>query len=286
MRTGTLMAALLLAAAVLPCAAQEDWLSGVGRGATVEEADREALRDLGSRVCIVVSSLCRVEEDQTDTPSGTEYRSSVQSRVSLSSSVILTDAERTVSKADKGYTVIRRIPRSRVERVFSDRRDRVLDFEECALRAEGEGRLGDALRFHCWAYMLLSALDRPGDLRAGDGTLLVNAIPRRMNGLFDSVSVTAAGHGGSLTLSFTAGGRRVESVDFTYFDGARWSDVRTAYGGAARIEMAPGALAETIQVRLEYVHPGEAMADPELAGILLGTGAPRMRRSVKIFRRI
>ena len=71
-----------------------------------------------------------------------------------------------------------------------------------------------------------------------------------------------SGHYGDVVkLSFTFRGRPVGGLDFTYFDGARWSPMTSVHSGLASLEMAPGALAETIQLRVEYAYRGDSLMD-------------------------
>ena len=59
--------------------------------------------------------------------------------------------------------------------------------------------------------------------------------------------------------------RPVGNLDFHYFDGAQWSTVMvSASSGSASVEMARGALAEYIQLRVEYAYCGDSLMDGEL----------------------
>lgn len=51
------------------------------------------------------------------------------------------------------------------------------------------------------------------------------------------------------------------------------------------VEMAPGALAEVVQVRIEYAYTGDAMMDSELAEILSAADVKPLKKALKIFRR-
>jgi hypothetical protein len=77
----------------------------------------------------------------------------------------------------------------------------------------------------------------------------------------------------------------VRGLDFTYFDGARWSSQCSAPGGSAQVELAPGALADVVQVKIIYTYCGDALMDNELADILASAELKPLKKSLKIFRR-
>ena len=291
MRTVGVSIALLL---VTFSASAQDWerireddryIWGEGWGRTVEDADRDALASLASKISIAVSSRYRELEEQRDTPSGTDYTIIRSSQLAVASNATLSNTHQLVRRTGRKYYVGRWIPRSELDMVFSDRKERVLEFERSALVAEEDGRVDDALRFHFWAYALLRSLQRPSELRDDGGAMLLNTIPERMNAIFDDLEPRATRQGSTLVLSFRFRGLPVKALDFTYFDGARWSSQCSATGGSAQVELAPGALADVVQVRIIYSYCGDALMDNELADILASAELKPLKKSLKIFRR-
>lgn len=51
------------------------------------------------------------------------------------------------------------------------------------------------------------------------------------------------------------------------------------------VEMTPGALAEVVQVRIEYAYTGDALMDSELVDILSSSEVKPLKKALKIFRR-
>ena len=176
---------LLLLLASIPAPAQE-WerikadrsvIWGEGWGGSVEEADREALAVLASRISVGVTSDFRSTEEQRTTASGTEYLSRTSSSLMVASSAILAGTERIVLKGGRRAHVGRWIRLDKLEALSLSREQRVLEYEAAAVEAERGARVGDALRFHYWAYVLLRSVRRPSELRDGEGRMLLNAIP-------------------------------------------------------------------------------------------------------------
>lgn len=238
---------------------------GEGWGSSVEEADRKALSSLVSRITTAVVNDFQQVEQQVLSSKGNEHYLMQSNRSSAYSNVTLSNTHRVVLKGGRKAHVGRWIRRADLEVIFADRKCRILEYEQSALIAEQSGRLDDALRYHYWAYVLLRSLQRPSELRSDDGRILLNAIPESITGILEGLDIRMASHyGDAVGLRFTYRGQPVGGLDFTYFDGARWSPVTSVRSGQASLDMAPGALAETIQLRVEYAYRGDSLMDGEL----------------------
>ena len=244
------------------------YIWGEGWGRTVEDADRDALASLTSKISIAISGSYRQLEEQRDTPSGTDYTLIRSNRLAMSSNTTLNNTNQVVRKSGRKYYVGRWIRRSELNTVFSDRKDRVLEFENSALEAEEDGCIDDALRYHYWAYVLLRSVQRPAELRDEKGKMLLNAIPERMNDIFDDLEPRAVKKGNTLVLSFHFRGMSVKGV-----------------GSSVQVDLAPGALAEVVQLKIAYAYCGDALMDPELADIVTSAELKPLKKSLKIFRR-
>ena len=115
--------------------------------------------------------------------------------------------------------------------------------------------------------------------------MLLNLIPERLNSVLDDLRVSMSSHvGDAVRLSFTFRGRPVTGLDFSYFDGARWMPGTPVRAGSSLLEMAPGALAETIQLRIEYAYKGDSMMDAELYDTISVQELKPIRKSFITFR--
>lgn len=265
------LAALLFSGLASPA---QDWEAvkanrayvwGEGWGASVEEADQAALAALISKISIAVTSDFRQVEEQMESSRGNEFYRSLSNRSTAYSSLALANTHRTVLKTGRHSHVGRWISRAELDRLFAGRKERILEYEEYALHAESSSCVDDALRYHYWAYVLLCSLQRPSELRDEEGRMLLNLIPERLNAVLEDLRVDLSSHvGDGVRLSFTFRGRPVAGLDFSYFDGARWMPGTPVRAGSALLDMAPGALAETIQLRIEYAYKGDALMDAEL----------------------
>ena len=288
-----LLAVALLALVAFSAMAQ-DWerivsdptlIWGEGWGNSVEEADRQALSSLVSRITVAVVSDFRQEEQQVRSSRGDSHYSMQQNRTLAYSNVTLTNSHRVVMATGRKSHVGRWIRRDELEAIFADRKARVLSYEESALGAETAAQLDDALRYYYWSYVLLRSLQRPSELRDEYGQVLLNALPERINGVFDGLQVRVTGRQGDrVRLAFSFRGQPVRGLDFSYFDGAQWSPLVSVRDGFAELVMAPGALAETIQLRVEYAYAGDSLMDGELYDTMSVLDLKPIRKSYVIFR--
>ena len=262
-----------------------EYICGEGWGRSVEEADREALSALGSRISVAVSSSFLHTEDQRISSSGKEYVSVTNATLSTQSFTRLSNTSMVVMRDGRRYHVARWIRRDEIDLLFSDRKSKALEYESLAEQAEWDLRLDAALRYHYWAYTTLRSLGRPSEVRDGQGRMLVVRIPERINAILSGLEVTARKTGNALSLEFRYGGAPVRGLDFCYFDGQQWSSAIHVKDGRATARLAPGALGEIVQLRIEYTYRDEARLDDELGSVLASADSVPFRKANIIFRR-
>ncbi len=264
--------------------ADSSYIWGEGWGSTIEEADQQALSSLISKITIAVVSDFRQVEEQVLSSKGDEHYLMQSNRSSAYSSVTLSNTHRVVLKGGRKSHVGRWIHCDELEVIFADRKSRILEYEDCALDAERTGRVDDALRYHYWAYVLLRSLQRPSELRSEDGRMLLNSIPESISTILEDVNVRMTSHIGDVVkLNFTFRGKPIGGLDFTYFDGARWSSTTSVRSGLATLDMAPGALADYIQLRIEYAYYGDSLMDGELFDTMSVLNLKPIRKSFITF---
>ena len=258
---------------------------GEGWGLSVDEADQQALSSLVSKITVAVVNDFRQVEEQVLSSKGDEHYLMQSNRSSAYSSVTLSNTHRVVLRSGRKSHVGRWIRSDELDVIFADRKSRIMEYEACALSAERAGRVDDALRYHYWAYVLLRSLQRPSELRSEDGRMLLNSIPESINAILEDVNVRMTSHVGDVVkLNFTFRGRPVGGMDFSYFDGARWSSMTTVRSGLASLDMAPGALADYIQLRVEYAYCGDSLMDGELFDTMTVLNLKPIRKSFITFK--
>ena len=100
----------------------QTYLSGEGWGATVEEADQQALAALISKISVVVSNDFSITEDERTTNGKLDAASYTTSKVQTYSTATLTNTERIVIDNNPEQAHIGRfIKRSELNKIFEGR---------------------------------------------------------------------------------------------------------------------------------------------------------------------
>lgn len=285
--------ALLLLPFFLPCAAQtweevqadpQTYLYGEGTGETIDEADQQALASLISKISVVVSSNYEMLEGESRTDQGAEYQRYIENKVSTFSNATLTNTESKILSNEPDAHVVRWIRRSEIDRIFQARKNKILEYVGNAFRGEAKGKVDDALRNYYWAYSLLKTLQHPSELTYTDDDghehVLVSWIPQQMNEIFDDIKPSVVSRrGDDLEIYFSFRDKPVTSLDYTYFDGSRWSNIYSAKDGRGVLELSAGAVGENIQLKYEYAYKNEAHIDKELYDVINVVKANAMRKS-------
>lgn len=262
----------------------QTYLSGEGFGETIDEADQQALQALISKISIVVSSNFEMLEGETNTNKGLEYERYVENKVSTFSNATLTNTESIILSNEPDAHVGRWIKRSEIDRIFEGRRNKVMEYIGNAVKGEKKGKVDDALRNYYWAYSLLKTLQHPSEIQwtddDGESHVLVSWIPQQMNEIFDDIHPVVTGRDGEeLEIYFSFRDKPVTSLDYTYFDGSRWSNIYSAKDGKGVLELSSGAQGKNIQLKYEYAYKNEAHIDKELYSVINVVKASAMRKS-------
>lgn len=251
------------------------YLFGEGWGATVEEADQQALAALISKISIAVSSDFILTEDEKSTNGVLDAQSYANLKVQTYSSATLTNTERLVidNNPDEAH-IGRFIKRSELNKIFEGRIRTLKEHIRLGMIAEENRKIDDALRNYYWAYSLLKSVQRPAEIQytdeeTGNNIHPLTWIPERMDNIFDDLEVKiAANDGANVDLIFTHNGEPVSSLDFTYFDGRNWSNIASVKNGRGTMEFASGMVPENIQINYEYAYRGQAHINQEIKSVL------------------
>lgn len=262
----------------------KNYISGEGWGDSLEEAEQNALAALIRQISVVVIQDFEVTNIEKQYNDDTEVQSYLENKIQTYSNATLTNTETMVLSQEPDAHVARWMKRSELEKVFEGRRAKVREYMINAEKAESKGKVDDALRNYYWAYILLTTLPLPSEMKHIDAEknehTLVTYIPEKMNEICESITASVASRNGDdLNLFFTYEGKPVASLDYTYFDGRRWSNQYSAKDGKGVLELAPGALGETLQLKIEYAYKNEAHIDREIYSVISVIKATPLRKS-------
>jgi hypothetical protein len=105
----------------------------------------------------------------------------------------------------------------------------------------------------------------------GEQHFLLNWIPEQMREIMSRITMNVASYddeSGEVELLVNYNGKPITSLDFTYFDGAQWSNPTAAKDGMAQIELRPNSRVSNIQLKYEYAYKKQARQDAELEMVM------------------
>lgn len=250
-----------------------EYLYGEGWGNSIDEADKQALAALISKIAVNITSTTSNKDNSTIVNGELNEVSQFSSSVNTYSQATLTNTERIIIRNEPDAHVGRWIKRSEIEKIFASRKAKIKDMVSMGLKAESKGKADDALRNYYWALTLLKSLQNPNDVsytdESGAEHILVSWLPEKMNDVFDNLKTMVVKRTDcEVELSITFKGKPVSSVDYTYFDGQGWSNIYSAKDGRGVLELAPGNTSENFQLKYEFEYRGQAQIDRELESVL------------------
>lgn len=251
------------------------YIWGEGNGATLKKADQEALAMLISLVSAQVESrfeLLKQENDQG-------YSEKFNSVINTYSNATLKNTERIVISNEPDAKVFRYIRRAELDKIFADRKAKIIEYAKNGHEAVSRLQIADALRYYYWSLTLLRShpdgnsvkLEMEGN---SNSVLLATWLPKQINNLFAGISITMGkplleNNFVTILLSIYYEGKTVQNLDYSYWDGRDWSNIFSAKDGKGYIEFS-GIQTEIpeLKLKIEYAFEGEAAIDNELRDVM------------------
>jgi hypothetical protein len=199
--------------------------------------------------------------------------------VNTYSNATLHNTERIVISNEPDAKVFRYIERQNVEKVFENRKDKIIDFVDNAQKAVKDNRIGDGLRYYYWAFTLLKSHPDCNDIRykdsGGKSHPLISWIPMQMNEVFSNISFHVVEKETkekikTIFLNITYEGEPVDNLDYSYWDGRDWSNLINVKDGRGLLEYYGAAAKgkEKGKVKAEYIYENQANIDNELKTVM------------------
>lgn len=258
--------------------ANKDYIWGEGKGMTLNKADKLALDMLISQISTHVKSNTTFERNETSGGNDGIYTEDFQSVVETYSQATLNNTERFVIGNEPDAHVFRYIKRSEVKKVFEQRKNKILEFVNNAVKAEKNLQIADALRYNYWAIVLLKSHPYAGEIyyrtMSGENQLLLTYLPVAINQIFDNLkfSVAEVKKEENLTtviLDVKYKNQSVTNFDYSFFSGKNWSNIVSARDGQGFMDFyGVDADVEKIQLKAEYIFEGESRIDRELEDVM------------------
>lgn len=255
------------------------YLWGEGTGATLSAADQDALLQIISQLSAQVEANFTLIKDEVMQSGKSNFTETSKLIMSTYSNATLTNTERIVLSDEPNARVLRYIRRSEVNRVFEQRKQKILDFTRMADDYARRTQLADALKYYYWAYLLLRSHPSGAEINAPQSgtasTLLATYLPMRIDELmsgvkYQVVDIAEEPEYKQITLRITFNGTPVANLDYCYWDGRDWSQPVSAKDGVGYLEFfGPVAKLRTdTRLRIEYAFEYEARIDRELESVM------------------
>lgn len=259
------------------------YICGEGYGETIDEADKRALSDLANQISVSVSSRTNTKDEEWITDTSLNFSQQFSSTINTYSRATFNDAEKFVISDEPDAHVGRYIKRTDLQRIFDERKNKILDFVKLAEKAEEQANVDVALKNYYWAYMLLQTMQYPDAVKYksenGEEYTLSSYIPNRMDAIFDDIviGVTSVNQG-DVDLSVSFRGKPVGAMDYIYSDGGgAWSSLCQAKNGRGVVGLVPGIEVSALHFKIEYAYKQEA--DKEMESVFESVKSKSFRKS-------
>ena len=251
---------------------KQNYMYGFGKSSTLQKADKQALNDLISQISIQVeSSFINIMEEEDG-----NLHEFCQSIVNTYSNSTLHNAQRKVIEKDGKTIVYRYIKKSDVNKIFANRKKKIIDYTTSAVFAEQELRIADALRYYYWALVLLRSHPNQNEIRYNSDNqeqLLITTLPDRIVRIFANLEFTISqSDENNLTLQINYQNIPLQNLDYTYWTGDTHSRLHSARNGIGTAELHQKF--SNLKLRVEYIYKNRSRIDIELWQVLEETNIP------------
>jgi hypothetical protein len=256
-----------------------NYIWGEGSGATLKAADSQALAMIADQISTTVESKFEHLIDESGKGNSSELHEKSRSVIKTYSSATLNNTERLVISNEPDAKVFRYIKRTEIDKVFRQRKEKIINFVASALTAESETRIGDALRYSYWALLLLKSHPDWNDIsftpNGGTPQKLIAWLPAKIEELFSHLRFETVKNenketGKTVLLRLLYKNQPVSNLDYCYWDGRDWTNLISAKDGEGFLEYlgATSASQENGRIKAEYMYENQAKIDDELQMVM------------------
>jgi hypothetical protein len=260
------------------------YIWGEGKGNTLHEADKRALKDLISQISIQVESNFYniITEEEQDVKEYTELVLNTYSATTLN------QALRKVEERGGKTIVLRYIERENIQKLFKMRRKKLHDYFSSAQSAESDYRIGDALKYNYWALVLLRSHPDVNTMNAtienGQEVLLISHLPQKINSILAALDISIQKviydkqeQEKTILLDLLYDGKPVTNLDYIYYTGNSWtnrlSSCKDGLGVVELFGISSKAL-DDIRLKIEYRYESKSKIDNELKEVIENASLP------------
>lgn len=258
---------------------RDTYIWGEGIGATLKKADQNALSMLTNQISTTVES--KYEQFTTQDRENDEYelKEKIRSVIKTYSNATLHNTERIVMSNEPDAKVFRYISRNEVDKVFEDRKNKIVNFIGLAHNAREENRIGDALRQYYWALLLLKSHPDCNAMHyttaSGQQQLLISWLPEQLKSIFNQLSfrikdIREEANSQQITLLIHHKDKPVVNLDYSYWDDQDWGNLYGVKDGEGVLEFygISAKNRQKVRLKVEYMYDNMVKIDDELRRVV------------------
>lgn len=262
--------------------------SAEGNGITVEEADHDALSQIIRQISVSMSSAIQEDDRSGQIGDGIEYSDYTQKgSIRSYSFASLQNVEMIVLEPEPNAKVFRWVAKSEVDRMFEERKNKILDFVKTGKIAEQRLQIDDALRNYYWALML-AKVNRDAvyaDFN-GEEVNCLTFLPMKIKSVISHIKADMKecvynDNRYFAKMGFTYENREVASVQLRYFDGQSFVGPLVVKDGIGEMDLVSLPADGKMKLQYEYSFRNEAEnLDAELRAIYSEITAPPIENAL------
>ncbi|MBP3614193.1 MAG: LPP20 family lipoprotein [Bacteroidaceae bacterium] len=258
----------------------KSYYTGEGVGVTKEEAHQNALGEIARQ--IQTNILSASKEKHTDSEKKTDNNSSFtstheqESELAAVSSVSLRNVEMMELSPEPEAKVFCWVHKSEVERMYEERKKKVLGFIKTGKTAEKSLQIDDALRYYYWALMLNKGLNTEIE-NDGEQMSASSFAEYKIKTLIKNLVITVnecqnIDNRYYVNANFKYCGHDVSSLQIKYFDGQSYVGPLSVRDGAGELELLSHPNNNKIDIMYEYMFKKEGESfDDDLRAVFKGS---------------
>lgn len=256
---------------------RQNYIWGEGTGITLNSADLDALGMLSNQISVQVESRYNLLRQEVTSSGKQTFEEVFKGVINTYSSATLRNTERIVISNEPDAKVFRYIKRNEIDKIFSDRERKIVEFARNGEQSALSGRVADALRYYYWSLTLLRSHPNANTIgikdEQGIDRLLITWLPMQINTVLADVRVTIAETNSidNLTryfLNIRYKNEPARNFDYSYWTGRDWTNIYSAKDGLGIVEFIGQSDINEIRFKAEYVFEGETAIDNELRDVM------------------
>lgn len=266
--------------------ADDSYICGLGHGNTLRQASNNALGGLASQISTRVESSFDYLLQQETRGQEVKSTSQVNNIIKTYSHTTLRNTTELVIEDEPNATVLRYIKKSELDKIFEQRKMKVMEYASNAERYERDGKVADALSSYYAALALLRSLPDGSELKIRLGfsgeQLLMPLISKNVNDILNNITLKTEsmeddGDERTILLNVLYKGKPAANFNYTYYNGNNRSDVCSAKDGTGDITIPSSLSLSKLDIHAEYICEDEANYDRELREVIDNTAAVPFR---------